>query len=69
MDDLSLVQTQDLLAELVKRFDSVVFVSGFAATDEDGSIRVVASGGAVEALGLASYAVHYLARTIGEDPL
>lgn len=67
-EDLSMVTTDDLRAEIARRCNACLIVENHRITDEESETRVFWDGGEVMSLGLAEYArQHILRQNIKRD--
>lgn len=65
--DLEFVSTDDLIAELQKRYDSSVFVGNFNMTEENDHTHCYWEGNALECVGLCNWAISRAMANYGQS--
>ena len=65
--DLSLADTQDMLSELMKRFDAALFTGYRDMNDKQYHIATLTKGNTLEVIGLARYTMEHVESTLWEE--
>lgn len=67
MADLSLAATKDLLAELLSRYDAVIFTGYRDLNDKQFDVSTITKGSTIEVLGLGIFTESHLKTSVTED--
>jgi hypothetical protein len=65
--DLSLADTQELLGELMRRFDAAMFNGYRDMNDKQYHISTLTKGNTLEVIGLARYAMEHVERSLWDE--
>lgn len=67
MADLSLYPTQDILHELLSRFDAALFTGYRDLNEKQYDVSTITKGNALEIVGLSAFTQQHVTNTIWED--